>query len=68
MAVFNLTINYPDGEQARILAAIKAHYSVDTNAEAIEGFRREVHQRLRTIVLHEERKQALATVTPTNPS
>lgn len=69
MAVFNLAINYPDGEGARIMTALKSHYGVATNAEAIEMFRKlEVVARVRTIVLHEERKAALATVAETNPS
>jgi hypothetical protein len=68
MAVFNLAINYPDGEGTRIMTAMKAHYGVGTNAEAIEAFRRETALRIRTIVLHEERKSAVASVLPTNPS
>lgn len=68
MAVFNLAITYPDGEGTRILTALKTHYSVGTNAEAIEAFRVQVAERVKTIVLHEERKAAVDAVIPTNPS
>lgn len=68
MAVFNLAITYPDGEGTRILTALKSHYSVATNAEAIEAFRKQVAERVRTIVLHEEQKSATSTVVPTNPT
>ena len=68
MATFNLAINYPDGEGARIMAAAKKHYGVGTNAEAIEAFRKEVCSKLRDIVLQEERSDALATVVATTPS
>ena len=68
MAVFNLTINYPDGQGARITTALRDHYGVATNNEAIEAFRKEVCSKLRNIVLHEERNDALATVTQIDPS
>ena len=68
MGTFNLAINYPDGEAGRIMTALKSHYGVSTNAEAIEAFRKETASRVRNIVLHEERFAAEATVTPTNPS
>lgn len=64
MATFNLVITYPDGQGPRIIDALKAHYSVATNAEAQEAFRLQVTQLLKTIVLHEERKAATAPLTP----
>lgn len=63
MATFNLAINYPDAEAARIIAAIKTHYGVTTNAGAVEALRKEVCSRLKVIVLHEERKVAAAACT-----
>ena len=68
MATFNLTINYPDGQAARIAAALQSHYGVTTNAAAIEAFRKEVVSRLRIIVAHEERKSAVSTVVEVDPS
>lgn len=68
MAVFNLAINYPDGEGARIMTALKTHYSVTNNADALEAFRKEVAARVKTIVLHEERKAALSGIAETSPS
>ena len=47
MAVYNLPIAYPDGQQARILSALKIHYGQindngtlrdRTNAEALSAF------------------------------
>lgn len=83
MATFDLLITYPDGEQVRILTALKAQYYgtitdalgnpvVLTNAQAIEAFRKEVMQRLKDIVFSQENKnavtQAASTVVPVNPT
>lgn len=68
MATFTQTITYPDTEQTRILTALKSFYGVATNAEALEAFRVETAQRVKTIVRHEERKNAIGSVTDTNPS
>jgi hypothetical protein len=69
MATFNLTITYPDAQQTRILAAMKATYASNgtpnpTNAQAIEALRLEVAQRVKNIVQGYEQQQAAAAVVP----
>jgi hypothetical protein len=70
MASFNLTINYPDDQGPRILAALKTHWTtqnelgvdvVPTNAEAIEKLRQSVANAVRDIVLRVERDAARKT-------
>lgn len=72
MASFNLVINYPDGEGARIVTALKAHYDVGTNAAAIEALRQSVVNSVREIVLRQEQDAAIAAATasvvPVTPS
>lgn len=72
MASFNLVINYPDGEAARITTALKTRYGVSTNAQAIEAFRQSVVSSLRDVVLQEERTAAIAaaeaSVVPVAPT
>jgi hypothetical protein len=72
VAVFNLTITYPDGEGTRIMTALKAHFGVATNAEAIEAFRKSVARNIKTIVYKQELDEAVvaaaAAVTETSPS
>lgn len=73
MATFNLAINYPDAHQARILAALKAHYASNgtpepTNAQAIEALRQDVAQQVKRIVLSHERQAASAAVLPVDPT
>lgn len=64
MATFNLTITYPDGQGAKIIAALKARYSVTTNAEAIEKYRLECARLLIDIVHDREFQTALNGLTP----
>lgn len=68
MATQNITINYPDGQGARIMNALKAASGGTTNAEALSWFVSGVRARLRDIVLTYERDVALsaasAGVTP----
>lgn len=79
MAIFNLQITYPDGEQARILTALKDKYQTFdsfgipipiTNAQVIEAFRQHVAQEIKDIVLAYEFQQATKAVVviPTNPA
>lgn len=67
MATFNLVITYSDGEQARILTAIKAAATTNvnpspTNAQAIEWLRQSVAGFIRTTVKDYETRAALAAV------
>lgn len=71
MATQNITINYPDGQGARIMAALKAVSGGGaemTNAQALAWFVLGVRTRLRDLVLAYEREQATnsasAGVTP----
>jgi hypothetical protein len=75
MATFNLAVTYPDGQQTRILNALKARATTEavpapTNAQAIEWFRQAVLASLRDVVLMHERNAAItaaaATVTQTD--
>lgn len=63
MAIVNLAINIPDGQVARVQAALRSRYSVSTNAEASEAFRQDVVEYLRSVVHQEERKAAAAGIT-----
>jgi hypothetical protein len=69
MATLNLTVNYPDAQQARILAALKARYAnngnpAPTNAQAIEGLRAEIGSIVRGIVQSYDQQAAAAAVLP----
>jgi hypothetical protein len=82
VATFNLVINYPDGQQARILAAIKQRFStinrstgavvLPTNEQALEKLRLEAVRMVREMVLQEESvtaaRAAQAGVTPIDAS
>lgn len=77
MATFDLLVTYPDAEQPRIIAALKARYTdasgnVPTTAQAIEAFRQSTLAALRDIVLKYEKdaaqQSAVAGVVPVNPS
>lgn len=65
MATTNIILTYPDGAQARVLAALKAAATttalpVPTNADAITWFTATVQSSLRDVVLRYERDQAVA--------
>ena len=67
MATQNITLTYPDGEQARILAALKAAAATaavpaPTNAQALAWFTATVQSSLRDVVLRFERDAAVAAV------
>ena len=69
MAIQIITITYPDGEQARILAALKANAATNgipapTNPQALAWFTSMVQARLRDLVLGYEREAASASVVP----
>lgn len=81
MATFNLTVTYPDAEQARILAALKKHWTtqdadgndvIPTNAQVVEHLRKVVVANIRDIVIRIERdaavKAAADGVTPPDVS
>ena len=81
MAVYNVPITYPDGEQARILAALKSHYGQindsgtlrdRTNAEALAAFASSCRNALAKLVSKVEDDTATtaakATVTTVNIS
>ena len=63
MATFNLEITYPDAQGARIMTALKTHWTVDgvvpTNAEAIEKLRQAVVANVKDIVFRVERDAAV---------
>lgn len=66
MATFNLTVTYPDAEQARILAALKEHWknadgSLPTNAQVVEKLRQVVAANVKDIVVMVERNAAVKT-------
>lgn len=66
MATFNLTLTYPDGQQTRILNALKARAATEesptpTNQEAIAWFRAATINALKDVVLMHEREAAIAT-------
>lgn len=70
MATFNLVLTYPDGQQARILAAVKDAAATPvsptpSNAEAIEWFRQLVTRNLKTLVVEYERKAAIEAAAAT---
>jgi hypothetical protein len=69
MATRNITITYPDGQGARIVAALKTHYGPitegeppvqreRTNAEAFAAFEASVKNSLRHIVRSVEQEAA----------
>ena len=64
MGTFNLAIQYPDAQQARIVAALRTHFAVDgvlpTTQEAIESLRQSLANAVRDIVLRVERDAARA--------
>ena len=69
MATFNLVVTYPDGQQTRILNALKTHWTttneqgqpvVPTNAQVVENLRLVVTRNIRDIVLRVERDAAVA--------
>ena len=80
MGVYNVAINYPDGEQARIIAAFKKHFGQiedppgtfrdRTNAEALAAFASGCRKAAIDIVQRVEDNDvvvvAKATVTPAN--
>ena len=70
MAVQNITLTYPDGEQVRILTALKANAATiaiptPTNAQALAWFVAAVQSSLRDVVLRYERDAALTTAAAT---
>ena len=69
MATRNIPVTYPDGQAARIVAALKTHYGPitegeppvareRTNAEAFAAFEASVKDSLRHIVRNAERQAA----------
>ena len=65
MATQNITINYPDGQAARIMVALKAAAASrgipdPTNAQALAWFAAGVRAQIRDMVLTYERDQALS--------
>lgn len=73
MAIWALNINVPDGQQTRILNALKAHYANNgvpnpSNAQVQEYLRLEVVQRVKNIVLEVERRAAADAVVGPTPS
>lgn len=68
MATFNLAVNYPDAQQARILTALKAHWTtkddqgldvVPTNSDVVEKLRQVVIANIKDIVFRHERDVAI---------
>ena len=68
MATFNLVITYPDAQGARIMAALKSHWTtldpngqpvVPSTAATIEKLRLAVVSSVKDIVLKEERDAAV---------
>lgn len=64
MATHNVVITYPDGQQARILTALKAAAANEdtpapTNAQALEWFANTVRASMRDVVLRYERELAV---------
>lgn len=64
MATFNFTLTYPDGQKARILAALKHSAETDqnpnpSNADAIEWFRQACTHALKDVVKRYETEQAV---------
>lgn len=67
MAVQNITIAYPDAQQARIIAALKAAATTPlipapTNAQALAWFVGACQNVLKDVVLRHERDAAVAGV------
>lgn len=65
MATQTITLTYPDGQGARIMAALKdsaisREIPSPTNAEALTWFAAGVKNRLRDIVMAYEHKNAVA--------
>lgn len=69
MGTFNLAITYPDNQQARILNALKAHWTtldaegnpvVPTTPQVVEHLRQAVVRSVRDIVRKVERDAARA--------
>lgn len=63
MATQNITVNYPDGQQTRILTALKGSAKTElvpapTNAQALAWFEGRVRELLRDIVHNYEQQQA----------
>jgi hypothetical protein len=68
MAVFNLAVTYPDAQQARILTALKAHWTtkdaqgvdvVPTTQQVVEKLRLVVVANIKDIVFTQERDAAV---------
>lgn len=69
MATFNLTLTFPDAQQARVLAALKTAWpnpdgSVATNAQIVERLRQEVIGIVRGTVRNIEANAAASAVVP----
>lgn len=69
MASFNLTVNYPDGEGARILTALKTHWTtvdangnpvVPTNAQVVQKLSESVAKNIIAITRRVEQDTAVA--------
>lgn len=64
MATFNLTVTFPDAQQARILTALRTHWTengvVPTNPQIVEKLRLVVAANVRDIVQRVERDAAVA--------
>lgn len=70
MAVINLAITIPDGQMARVQAALKAHWAVAgspalTNAEVVERLRLSLISSIKDIVKRVEEDAAKATALST---
>lgn len=64
MATHNITLTFPDAQQARVLAALKASAATTevpnpTNAQALAWFTGTVKASLRDVVLRYEREAAV---------
>jgi len=69
MATFNLTLTFPDAQQARVLAGLKAAWpnpdgSVPTNPQITERLRQEVKDLVRNTVGSVEARAAAKAVVP----
>ncbi len=62
MANLNLLLNIPDAQVARVQDALKTRYSVGTNQDAVEAFRKEIIFTLKKFVQRVERDQFQANL------
>ncbi len=71
MATFNLTVSFPDGQQTRVLNALKTHWTengvIPTSPQVLEKLRLVVASNIKDIVQRVEYQAAVTAISVTAP-